>query len=353
MPIIDESGMRAALKQPQKTKVWLLFGEDGFLKQHYCDRLLSAFVPEGMEVFNLKIFQDDDAPLEDIFADADTLPMMAERRTVLVRNYPLNALGANQLKEFEKRLAGIPDTAVMIFYYNTLDVTVDPKKPGKWDPVVAAFAKYGLAVRLDHRTARQIAAALIKSAKNNPRRIRGEIDAETAEYLVERVGTDFLLLQNEFDKLCAFADGAPITREMIDLVCVESVEANIFDVSEAIFSGDTDKALAIGMELLHRKTPIQLIMGTLIRAYADAYRCKTAAMTRHSINDFAEAFGYRSTYALSRVTEKTRRLPLTAIVRSFDVLQKTDLESKSTNTASDVLLTQTLVSLAAIAKETQ
>ena len=349
MPVIDERQLKAAIKNAGETNVWLLFGEDGFLKDFYCGKLLDACLDDGFRAFNLRVFQDDENDLDEIFADAETLPMMAPRRVLLIRNYPLSELGKNQLQAFEKRLASIPPTSVLIFFYNTLPVEYNPKKPDKWTAVIDAVGRRGIAAQLTHRTPAQIAAALIKNAKNGEKRIPGTIGEAEALYLIEQTGADFLQLQNEFDKLCAYADGKPITKEMIDAVCVKTVEADVFRLSTAIFGGDADRAFEIARALLRQKTPLQQIMGALIKAYADLYRYKVASAAGRGPADFAEAFGYKYLGPFQEIARVAGRMDMAAVTRSLEILTETDIKSKSTGDDPAVLLTQTVAALSAVA----
>ena len=349
MALLEEDGFAKLLKTDFTDHLFFLFGDDSYLKDYYCGRLVDKTVDESMKLFNYHVYQDDETSLEEIFADADNLPMMAEKTCLLVRNYPLDELKKDALKDFEKRLADVPETTVMIFFFNTEDVVYNPTKGSKWNAVVKLFVQYGHAVRLDHRTSSKIAAMLVKRAKDRD----ASITQQEAQYFVECVGDDMQALLNEFNKLCAFSQGQPITREMIDATATKSVEASVFDISAAIFSGDTDKAFATANELLRQKTELQPMLGALSSAYVDIYRYKVALNAGKGYSDFCEAFGYKGnqSFRFNKISAFARKSSIGSIRKAIDVLSDADVRSKSTKKDEAVLLTETIARLAACAQK--
>lgn len=343
MPVLDEEKVAKLLKTPVTDNVWLFFGDDSFLKDFYCNKLISATVDESLKFFNFHSY-DEKTDLEEIFATAENLPVMCEKSCIQVKNYPLNQLSDSALKEFEKNLSDIPETTVLIFFYSGDDVQYSPKKSSKWNNVVNIFAKYGIAAEINHRTAAKTAKLLVAKAKE-----RGtSIDTDTALYLLMCVGDDMQTLLNEFNKVCAFADGESITREMIDETCVKSIEASVFDISTSIFAGDTDKAFALLNELLRQKTPAASIIGALSSSYVNIYRYKLALNADKSISDFASLFGYgdKYNYTFNKISAFTRQSKLSDIRKAIDILADADIKSKSGGAGDVILLTELISKLA-------
>ncbi len=348
MAIIDEDGLSRLLKTDVREHIWCIFGDDSYLKEFYCEKLVGLTVAENLKLFNFHVYEDRETELEDIFADADNLPVMSERTCLLIKDFPLNALGAEQVKAFEKRLADAPESAVLIFYFNKLPVSADRKNNAKWAAFVDLFSKYGTAVNLSHRTRAKTVKMLMRGAA-----ARGtSIGQAEAEYLIDTVGDDMQNLLNEFNKICAFADGSPVTKEMIDEAAVKTVEASVFDISTALFNGDADKAFATVNELLRQKTPLQSILGALAGAYVNIYRLKTALDSGHTADDFAEALGYNKKtypYVFRNVAVFTRKSSREKIAQAIELLTQTDIRSKSGGTDDRTLLTELLAELAALA----
>lgn len=344
MPIIDEEKLNKMLKGGINDNIFFIFGDDDYLKEFYCNKLTDSIVPDELKFFNFHIYQDSATPLETIFADAENLPMMCEKTCLLVRNYPLHELGANGLKELEANLKDLPDTTVIVFYYNTIEISYGAKKTTKWTPVVNLMSRFGQAVQIDHRTPAKMARMLVSRAKD-----RGtSIDSEEAMYLIQCVGDDMQTVINEFNKVCAFSCGEKITKEMIDITAVKSVEASVFDISISILNNNTDRAFEILNELLRLKTETQSIIGALASTYVNIYRYKTALISDRGYSDFAETFGYKGnpSYTFNKLYNYTKKTPFKEIRKALDILAEADIKSKSTNTDAKILLTETIAKLA-------
>lgn len=344
MPLIDEEKLNKIIKSEIKDNIFFIFGDDDYLKEFYCGKLTSAIVSEELKFFNYHVYQDDSVPIETIFADGDNLPMMSDRTCLLVRNFPLHEMKKETMEYFEKGLKNLPETTVLIFYYDTIEIIYNVKKTSKWSPVINMISKYGLVAQIDHRTPAKMAKMLVSRAKD-----RGTtIDSEEAMYLISCVGEDMQTLLNEFNKVCAFSRGEKITKEMIDATAVKSVEANVFDISIAILNSDIDRAFEILNELLRIKTELQPILGALASTYVNIYRYKAAMNSNRGYTDFAETFGYKGnpSYTFNKLYNYTKRTNISTIRKALDILADADVRSKSTKVDDKILLTETIAKLA-------
>lgn len=341
MPLTDEDMFRKMLKSGITDNKFLFCGDDDYLKEFYCNQLISKTVDESLMFFNFHKYEDEEADLETIFADAENFPVMAEKTCLLVRNYPLESLGTSAFREFENNLRNIPDTTVMIFYFSTS--AIPSGKNATWDAVTKLFSECGTVVKIEHRTPAKTAKLLVSRAKDKGT----SIDYETALYLVDCVGEEMQTILNEFNKVCAFSCGKPVTKEMIDITAVKSVEASVFDISTSIFSGNTDNAYKILNELLRQKTPASSVIGALGSAYVNAYRLKVALKADKTVSDFAEKFRYKETkYTFGKIAPFVRQTTLASLRKALNVLSEADVKSKSSRIAEDMLLTELISKLA-------
>ena len=266
---------------------------------------------------------------------------MSEKTCLLVRNFPLDSLGSSQLSDFEQNLKDIPDTTVMVFFYNA--DKIPSGKNAKWDNVQKIFEKHGTVIKIEHRTPAKTAKLLVSRAKEKGT----SIDYDTAMYLINCVGEDLQIILNEFNKVCAFSCGNPVTAEMIDATCIKSIEASVFDISTSIFSGDTDNAFKILNELLRQKTAASAIIGALGSAYVNAYRLKVSLNAEKTVADFSAAFQYKETkYSFGKIAPFVKKSTLSSIRKALDILSEADIKSKSSRISDEILLTELISKLA-------
>lgn len=340
MPVINEDKLSRLIKEGVKQNIWLIFGNDTFLKEFYCDKLVKSVVDDSLKTFNFRCFNDDEADVDEIIAATDILPVMSERTCVLVRNFPLASLRKDELAVLEKGLKQMSDTTVLIFLFNTISIDYGKRDAQKWTDAVNLVMKYGVCARLDKRTPEKVARLLVSRAKER----NTSISFEDALYLTETVGGDMQTVQNEFNKLCSFADGKPVTTVMIDEVCTKSITASVFDISKKIFCGKTDDAYRIMGELLRQKTPLQSILGALASAFATSYRYKLALNENRSPSEFKEAFSYNG--RLDDFSSFVRSSRLSSVKKCIEIILEADVKSKSTSVDEAALLTELISKLA-------
>lgn len=341
MPLIDEDIFAKMLKGSITENIFLITGDDDYLKEHYCNLLTKKTVDESLMFFNFHKYEDDESDLETIFADAENFPVMSEKTCLLVRNFPLDSLGSSQLSDFEQNLKDIPDSTVMVFFYNA--DKIPSGKNAKWDNIQKIFEKHGTVIKIEHRTPAKTAKLLVSRAKEKGT----SIDYDTAMYLINCVGEDLQIILNEFNKVCAFSCGNPVTAEMIDATCIKSIEASVFDISTSIFSGDTDNAFKILNELLRQKTAASAIIGALGSAYVNAYRLKVSLNAEKTVADFSTAFQYKETkYSFGKIAPFVKKSTLSSIRKALDILSEADIKSKSSRISDEILLTELISKLA-------
>lgn len=337
MAILDEEAFRTHIKSGSFSRVYFLFGEDLFLKEFYLKQLTDSVCDERFAVFNMHKFTDDDT-VDDILLACESLPMMSDYSCVAVRDFNLPALTADESKDFFEAIKQLPETTVLIFACMTPEIIYTPKKSDRWKKYIDEILKCGTVVNISHRSPAKIAQLLVSKAKD-----RGtSIDKDTALYFIRRAGDDLQTLFNEFNKVCAYSLGQPVTAEMIDETVVKTVEASVFDIHHAIITGNNDRAYEIMDELLKKKTEIPPIVGALALPYVDLYRCKVYKLAGKGADDVAVDFEYGNrTFAVRNAFADASRCSLKELKTAIQLLSEADILSKSTS-ASDRLLLEEL-----------
>ncbi len=77
-----------------------------------------------------------------------------------------------------------------------------------------------------------------------------KIDNLTINYFLSNMGNDISRINNELDKLIEFCN-SKITKDDIDLITIKKIDANIFNLIDAIIKKDKKKSLLIYQELIN------------------------------------------------------------------------------------------------------
>jgi len=153
-------------------------------------------------------------------------------------------------------------------------------------------------------------------------------------------------------KLSAFANGAQITKEMIDKLAVKCLQARIYDLSNAVVRGNYDKAYAVLDSLFAAKEDPVKVLSAISGCFVDMYRVKCAKTAGMPFDDVASYFNYRGReFALKNASRDSAALSFDQLRRSLDVIMLADNGLKSTSADSRLILEEMLVKLLLISKE--
>jgi len=74
------------IKKGKIAPVYLLHGDEAYLIENTITELIENLVPKSARDFNLDVFSTPDVSIDEIISIADTYPVMAERRVIVVKN---------------------------------------------------------------------------------------------------------------------------------------------------------------------------------------------------------------------------------------------------------------------------
>lgn len=228
---------------------YLLFGEERYLKRQYTDRLRKALCPEG-DSMNTHFYHGKNLPIGEIIDLAETMPFLAERRTIFISDSGLFKSGGEELANY---LASCNDSTCFVFTESEVDKRSKLYKAVQANGYAAEFTIQ------DEKTLKHWIAGVL--AKENKK-----ITENTAQLFLTKVGTDMENIQMELEKLiCYCMDREVVTSEDVETICTNRVSNHIFDMINAIAEGKTKQALDLYYDLLSLKEPPMRILFLLAR----------------------------------------------------------------------------------------
>lgn len=339
MAKIGEAELKAQLKSGELSNVYLIYGEETYLKEYYVNKLKERVVEPAFADFNFHRYEGRNTGIDEILQDAEMMPMMAEHSFILVHDYPLDksAADVDRLKEF---FNDVPETCVLVFWYDNIEI--DSKKSSKWKAVETAFAKAGSAVNLEKRTEGDLAKLIILSAKK-----RGcSVDGNNARYLISVVGSDIKTIFNELEKICGYVGEGEITKKDIDNLAVKCLQARVYDLSKFILQGNSDGAYNVLNTLFAQKEEPIAILSVIASCYIDMYRVKCAKAANENEMTVKDYFSYKGREFLIRnAARDCRNISFESLRKAIDVLADTDELLKSTSINKNLLLEETVAKL--------
>lgn len=232
-------------------QVYLLYGDEAYLKKMYRDKLKKAILPDG-DTMNYAYYEGKGTNPSELIDLAETMPFFADRRLIIVEN---SGFFKNATPELADYIKGMPETACFVFVEQEVD------KRGKLYKAVKDKGRVTELGKQDEKTLLVWIAGMVK-------REGRQIKESTARYLLSKVGTDMQNLEKEMEKIFSYTMGeSEITAEAIDEICTTQVNNKIFDMVESVATKQQKKALDYYYDLLALKEPPMRILYLLTRQF--------------------------------------------------------------------------------------
>lgn len=222
--------------------VLLLTGDEVLLLQRAEEDIIKRALPEGRSGFNFSSHSATDGGGAAL-SDARTIPMMARRRVVVLRD--IDKATVALIEQVMAYLQAPSDSSLLVLVGPKLPPASGGKNLGSRlrniIKKVGGVHKYsGKDVRPD---------AFIQE---HVRSHQCAINGRAARLLPELVGTDLGTLQGELDKLINYVGGPgnTISVEAVETVCSVVAEAVVWDLTDALLRQDVDRAMAATHRLL-------------------------------------------------------------------------------------------------------
>lgn len=230
MPVQSFDTVFRELRKGQVRPVYYLVGAEDLLKDEVVAAVTDAVLDSSLRDFNLDIRSASSLDPEQVFTLVNTLPMMAERRVVVLRD----------VEAWQKRSRGRAE--LLRYLERPAAETVLLMVQGSGDPEADAdLAKHSVTVDCAPLPAERAVKWLLHTAGQ----AELSIPEDAASHLVAATGGDLGTLKGEIEKLAALPAGTAITRELVgNLVGVRHGET-LYDWRDALFSGDAARALAL------------------------------------------------------------------------------------------------------------
>ncbi|MFG6373255.1 MAG: DNA polymerase III subunit delta [Oscillospiraceae bacterium] len=327
---------KSELKEKVPRRLYVLHGEEVYLRQHYLSRLRELLIPAGMEAFNDKLLEGKEVSARDIIAAADCFPMMSEHTLVVVRDYDLFKANEADRAALMSYFADLPEYVCLVFVYDLI-----PYKPDARTKLAAALKEHGLVVDFPRQEQEQLVDWIVRRFKAAGK----SVDSELAKYLIFLCGDLMQDLIPEIGKIAAYAKGARVTKSDVDAVAAPRLDAVVFQLSDAVGAGQYDKALGVLADLLHMQEPPQLIMAALGKYFRQLYAARVALEERRTADDVAGLWKMHP-FVASKLMAAAHKVDLAWCRAALRRVAETDVALKTAGGDPDQTLTGLVLSLA-------
>ena len=259
------------IEQGRIDAVYFFTGDEAYRKEEAVDALVARVVEPGTEAFCLDVLRGDECDAAAILTAASLVPMMADRRVVVVRDFH---------KLPQKDREAVADYA---------------ERPVPTAVLVLEAPRVNLKTRLHARLASSSVSVVFYPLfpekvppwlQQHARRYGKRLTPEAAHQLQAIVGTDLGELAGEVEKLAVFVGG----RDSIAAGDVESslgpVRAgSVFDIAEAVGEKDLARALDAYERAMDAGDAPQAIVALFVRHLVILWKIRFLKRDRRTDDD--------------------------------------------------------------------
>jgi DNA polymerase-3 subunit delta len=283
--------------------------------------------PAGSAGLNDDTFDAKEKNLSEIFDLANTFPMLAAKRLVVVRNVddPKEADEGRWLAYLENP----SPQAVLVGISAKLD---------KRKRLYKALEKAGALVDLPDPKAKDMPFWIDRLAKHQ----RVTFSPRAKLILAEAVGTDLDILDREIEKLALFVHPETTIHEgaVAELV-LESGEGNIFEFTDQVAERKTGDALESMDRLIRSGTPPLVLLTMLARHLRILWKAHHHTKARTGRHELPAVLGVPP-FAVGRYVDQARGFNVPGLKKALTELSRLDRDLKSSGLPAKFLMERSL-----------
>ena len=239
------------IKNGQFAPVYLLYGEESYLRRYYRNRL-KRVLTSGDDDMNLSQYSGKEIETDEVIAQAQTFPFFASHRLIIIEDSGWFTSGNETMAAFMDQ---IPSETVILFSESEVDGR------GK---LYKAVKKNGVLCECAHPNEQRLTDWVLRALKREGKVIQRSAMA----YFLESTGEDMECVSRELEKVIAYTYGSDtVNLEDVQAVCQQRPEDHVFKMIDAISSRRVNEALSYYGELLALRIEPRKILALMERQF--------------------------------------------------------------------------------------
>lgn len=335
MPYIDEKTLSKQIKSKEFSNVYFLFGKELYMLNHYLKSMLKNIVDKSMEGFNFQKFNGDKLNLDDFETAIEALPVMSDKKCVIVNDINFEKMSANDTKKVKEILDTPPPTTIIIFYVTGFEINF--KKSPKLKKITDIISKTGDVVEFCPKSITDLTKIIQKTVEKN----NCSIDKTVAIILIQRVGNNINDILINLDKICCYVNDREIKKQDVLDLTTQTVESTAFDFSKAILKNNFDLGYKLLNELFYQKIQPIVILGAINTSFIDLYKAKLGMLSGKTYNEVAKEFNYKGReFRIKNAYYEANKFSINHIRKCLQILMESDITLKSSKIDGNIVLEQ-------------
>lgn len=296
--------------------IYLFHGENTYLIQEKLKIWKDKFTKKYGHDLNCSVIDaQPNSKAHEILNEALTLPFLAEKRLIIVKNFFECALKDEQ-NHFAKHLVQIPESTVLVFAESS---KVDSKSS-----LLKKLAEIGEIEEFSNLNPFALSKWVEQKAKKNGSLIKkSDID-----YLIQNSGPNLWHLNNEINKLSLYCQNRPITKNDIDLLTSSETETSIFKLTDLIGQKNITHALTTMKQLMDKGSDPDFIFHMILRQFRYIIQILELLIQNTPPSQIATKLNLKA-FIVSTLSKQTKNFSMPKLISIYRELLKIEISRKT------------------------
>lgn len=317
------------IKSGSFSRIYLLYGEEAYLRRQYRDNLKNALVAAD-DNMNYTVFAGKDINQNEVIDLAGTMPFFADRRVILIENSNWFKSSNDKMAE---ALTTIPETTCVIFVEEEID------KRNKLFKTVSAI---GYAASFDEQKEDTLKTWIVGLLKKENKKIT----QDALELFLDRTGTDMENIKRELEKLiCYKYDEEAIEISDVEKLCTVRVQSKIFEMVDAVADKKQELALTYYYDLLALKEPPLRILALIVRQFRSLLQVKEMKQLRYDEAEIASKTGLNAYFLRKKYIPQASRFQTEQLKMALKACAQADEDVKTGKLTDQLSVELIIISL--------
>ena len=330
---LNYENMINLVKQVKVYPVYLLYGEENYLKEDIIKKLRNKLIDSTYGDLNYKVFYGDRLSMNEVIKDLEIVPLISKCKLVVIKE-------AEKInKNDEKILVNYFNKISIKNNFSTLIIIYKESRPSK--QLMTIIKKVGIVANFSIEDKEKL-PLWIKSKFNQSNK---KITKDALFYLQSIVGPDLARLFNEIEKIDIFTKNHKIIEKEDVMITIGGLESvNIFKVLDSIGDKDIKKAIE-GLVKLSQGTLHHLSILSMIHR-----QIKLILQTKLLLAD-----GFYSKeiekklklpyFVVEKIIKQSQKYTFKELDKSYELLNIADLELKNSLKTPKIVLEELVINI--------
>lgn len=323
------------LKANSFKRLYYFYGKDIVSVENLVNIARNCIVPSGDD-FNIYKFDGKSFNLDEFIDVAETCPMFAEYKCILIKDLNCEDMPTEDLKRLLSILDNTPSSSIIIFYIMGFDVKNGKKYPtAKNKKLIDYIQKNGQVFEAIQKNIQQTTKDIQEICNSNG----CKINYDTAQIIANKCQCNSLIIQSELQKILSYANGKEITLSMVNDLISNYYDTDVFKFTNAVISMNGQLAFKLLNELYNLRSEPIAVLSAMANSFIDLYRVATALNCGFGESDIINDFNYKGReFVIRNYIRDSRNINLKHVRECIEILKNTNLEIISTVSDGKILL---------------